>query len=124
MKQLVLSAFALALLLSCSSKGNEQNSGAKPALGTVPDTQQAVSVTSNTVQPSNAAQDQNATLSEQEMIVGVWVSVEDPLWKMEFTADNRCINYYEGSVPDSSTWSISNTSPQCGIEVLVEANTC
>lgn len=42
---------------------------------------------------------------------------------MEFNADNRCINYYEEELNDSSTWSISNTSPQCGIEAPVEANT-
>ena len=56
---------------------------------------------------------------QDSTIVGTWISEEDSSWTLMFTAGNKCFDYYEEALTDSSTYSISNTSPQCGQNVPV-----
>lgn len=55
--------------------------------------------------------------SPDEEIVGVWVSEDDPNWRVEFTNTGLCYWYYTEEDTDIFTYSISETSPQCGYEV-------
>jgi|GEM_PF-1153527 len=52
-------------------------------------------------------------------IVGVWKHEEDENWQLKFLRNGTCMNIYIGIGTDTCTYSISNTSPQCGISVPV-----
>lgn len=51
------------------------------------------------------------------------VSEKDPLWKLIFTADKKCKQYYDGKVSERDTVVLSNKTPQCGETVPVTVNT-
>lgn len=53
----------------------------------------------------------------EEDIVGSWILENDINSKWTFTDDGHCYWYYDSILVDSFTYSISETSPQCGFEV-------
>ena len=55
-------------------------------------------------------------------IVGVWKHEEDENWQLKFLSNGTCINIYVGSLSDTCTYSISNSTPQCGISVPVTSH--
>ncbi len=57
---------------------------------------------------------------EKKNILGKWISEEDNNWKMIFTANSKCYNYYSDTLISTSIYKISNTSPQCGDTVWVD----
>lgn len=59
---------------------------------------------------------------QESGITGTWISDEDSRWKLIFTDDNKCYQYYEGSLTETDNVIISNNSPQCGIEVTIETS--
>jgi hypothetical protein len=56
-------------------------------------------------------------------VVGSWKSEEDEKWQFKFLTDGSCIETYTGSSSDTSNYSISNTTPQCGVAVSVDQYT-
>lgn len=66
--------------------------------------------------------DPDYLIKERENIVGVWYSESDKSYKLEFSTSGVCTAYYENIFLTSYSYSISNTSPQCGIEVLVDSD--
>lgn len=60
---------------------------------------------------------------EDSLIIGTWISDEDSKWKIVFTADSTCTWYYKNIVTDTYTYKLSNTSPQCGENVSINAKT-
>lgn len=60
------------------------------------------------------------TLYKNSSIVGTWVSEDDSNWKLIFTADNKCYQYYSNSLTETDSFIISNTSPQCGVRVPID----
>lgn len=55
-------------------------------------------------------------------IVGAWVSEADIKWKLIFNSNGKCYNYYDNILRSTTDYSISNTTPQCGENVLVDEN--
>lgn len=60
---------------------------------------------------------------QNSSIVGTWVSEKDRRWKLVFTADLKCKQYYENELNETDSYVISNTSPQCGETVPIEEHT-
>lgn len=60
---------------------------------------------------------------QNSSIVSTWISEEDIYWKLTFTTDNKCYQYYKNSLIETDSFSISNTTPQCGIIVPVNSYT-
>lgn len=60
-------------------------------------------------------------IEEQTNIVAIWTSENDPSYRLDFRADGTCYEYYESSLVATHNYSISNSSPQCGETVLVDA---
>ncbi len=56
-------------------------------------------------------------------IVGTWIAEKDSKSKWVFTSDLKCKRYYDSVLLSTYTYSISNTSPQCGETVPVEQHT-
>ena len=56
---------------------------------------------------------------EKELIIGTWISVEDPEWKWVFTKEGKCFDYYNNELSVVYNYSIETTSPQCEQEVSV-----
>ena len=56
-------------------------------------------------------------------IVSTWISEEDTNWKLTFTTNNKCYQYYSNTLIETDTFSISNTTPQCGITVPIDKYT-
>lgn len=61
--------------------------------------------------------------TDKNDIIGTWISEEDTNWKIVFTKDHTCDQYYTDSIIEKDTYVISNTSPQCGLEVEVAEHT-
>jgi len=59
---------------------------------------------------------------QNSSIVGTWLLETDSKWKLVFTT-TKCYQYYEGKLVETTTYLISNTSPQCGNVVPVDNNT-
>lgn len=51
--------------------------------------------------------------SQNSSIIGTWLSEKDSNWKLVFTSSN-CYQYYNNILIETNTYSISNTTPQCG----------
>lgn len=56
-------------------------------------------------------------------IIGAWISEVDNKWKLTFTVDNKCHQYYDNILSETDTVIISNTTPQCGVAVDVDTYT-
>lgn len=56
---------------------------------------------------------------ENKSIVGTWVSEEDNTWKLVFASDSTCKQYSENNLMETDNYVLSNTSPQCGINVAI-----
>lgn len=54
---------------------------------------------------------------EKSNIVGTWVEENDSNWKLQFNSQSKCFWYYTGEATEEYTYTIQNTSPQCGLEV-------
>jgi hypothetical protein len=52
-------------------------------------------------------------------IVGTWVSDTDSKWMLTFTSDSLCYSSYDNEGVDTSSYTISNKTPQCGHSVPV-----
>ncbi|HLP06177.1 MAG TPA: hypothetical protein VK152_12180, partial [Paludibacter sp.] len=59
--------------------------------------------------------------SQNASIVGTWKFEEDSNSEMKFLSNNMCYRYYSGVLNETDSWAISNTSPQCGVTVPVDA---
>jgi len=60
---------------------------------------------------------------QDSTIIGSWILEDDNNSKFIFTADSLYSQYYENNLIDKGTFRIRNSSPQCGVEVSVNANT-
>lgn len=58
----------------------------------------------------------------ESLIVGIWVSEEDPNWLIEFRNDGNSIWHYENEDSEYYNYSIEYDSPQCGYEVRTDVN--
>lgn len=56
---------------------------------------------------------------EENLIVGTWISKDEPQWKWVFNEYGKCFDYYNNQLSETYKWSIETTSPQCGQEVPV-----
>jgi biotin operon repressor len=56
-------------------------------------------------------------------VIGLWKCEDDENWRFEFLNNGSCIEAYVGSSSDTSNYSISNTTPQCGVTVAVDQYT-
>ena len=54
---------------------------------------------------------------EKEDIIGTWVSEDTPEWKRIFKEDGKCYDYYNGALTNTYNYTLSTTSPQCGLVV-------
>ena len=61
-------------------------------------------------------------VEQNPSIIGEWISESDSNSKWVFT-DSECLRYSQGRLLNTYSYSISNTSPQCGFEVPVNKNT-
>ncbi len=52
----------------------------------------------------------NAQIDYSKEIIGTWISEEDTNWKMKFTETDNCYWYYENSITETFTYSISEYS--------------
>ena len=57
---------------------------------------------------------------QNSSIVSTWISEEDVNWKLIFTTSNKCYQYDKNTLIETDTFSISNTTPQCGITVPID----
>jgi hypothetical protein len=73
----------------------------------------------HTVSTTPNIKSKDSLLRTTPNIVGVWKHEEDENWQLKFLSNDTCINTYVGSMSDTCTYSISNTSPQCGTSVPV-----
>jgi len=64
----------------------------------------------------------NFTKRQNSSIVATWINESDPKWKLVFTSA-KCYQYYDGTLQETQNYAISNTTPQCGHKVPVDANT-
>lgn len=65
----------------------------------------------------------NPVDNEESKIIGTWISENDIEWKLIFTGDKKCTQFYSNQLIESDNYLISNTSPQCGIEVTIDSLT-
>lgn len=56
-------------------------------------------------------------------IIGSWINEKDSNSKLIFDTNGNCKRYYEGELIEEYNFSISNTSPQCGVNVHVDSYT-
>ena len=61
-------------------------------------------------------------IDERNSIIGTFVSEEDGRWAMVFSSNGKCYNYYDGTLTSTCSYFLSNTTPQCGISVLIDEN--
>ncbi|MDP4269358.1 MAG: hypothetical protein Q8909_04445 [Bacteroidota bacterium] len=61
--------------------------------------------------------------SQDASIVGTWKFEEDSNSEIVFLPNNMCYRYYSGVLNETDSWTISNTSPQCGETVPVDETT-
>ena len=61
-------------------------------------------------------------IDERNNIIGTFVSEEDLKWTVEFSSNGKCYDYYDGTLVATSSYSLSNATPQCGTNVLVDEN--
>ena len=61
--------------------------------------------------------------AQNASIIGTWGLEGDPNLKMEFQSPNRCLHYFPGQPVEEFTYSIANTTPQCGTEVYIDQHT-
>ena len=66
---------------------------------------------------------QNQIQNEQEWIIGTWLSETDPNWKLVFFTNGTCVQYYGSQILEMDNYFISNTTPQCEENVLVDDKT-
>lgn len=66
----------------------------------------------------------NATDYPLTAITYTWVSESDNNWKIIFSSDKTCKQYYENELIETDTYFLSNSSPQCGKTVLIDDYTC
>jgi hypothetical protein len=59
----------------------------------------------------------------QTNIVGTFVGADDPDWTLVFTSSGKCYWYDQGVLFTVNNYSVSNTTPQCGMDVPVDENT-
>lgn len=59
-------------------------------------------------------------LNELDSIVGTFASESDAEWKLVFDATGRCYSYYGTDLTQTFDYSISNSTPQCGCDVLTD----
>lgn len=64
----------------------------------------------------------NPLRAQESSIIGTWVSEEDPNFKMVFEG-NICTWLYASEPSGIFNFSLSNSTPQCGQEVLVDTET-
>ena len=60
---------------------------------------------------------------DKKLIIGSWLSEDDNSWKLAFTSNNHCNEYINNVLSNTYTFVISNTTPQCGIDVYMNINT-
>lgn len=58
-------------------------------------------------------------LDERVNIVATWISEVDPSYKLVFQTGGTVDAYYDGVLAETFNYSISNETPQCGIDVYV-----
>ncbi len=61
-------------------------------------------------------------IDERNDIIGTFKSEEDANWTMVFSGNGKCYNYYNGTLTSTSSYLLSNTTPQCGTDVLIDEN--
>lgn len=59
-------------------------------------------------------------INERTNIVATWISEEDGKSKWIFAKNGICYWYYSKNLVSTFTYSLSNTTPQCGSNVLVD----
>jgi hypothetical protein len=115
-----LSSFYITLLFSCNSQQLENKAeSANDGMNSSRISNIDSGSDKNTQLTTSSKTSVSTTSIKDSSIIGSWVSEEDSLYKIVFTAD-KCYDYYEGVISDSSTYVISNSSPQCGQNVPVE----
>jgi hypothetical protein len=58
-------------------------------------------------------------VDENMNIIGTWVSEVDANYRLVFNDSGICYSYYGSDILATYSFSISNTTPQCGVSVLV-----
>jgi hypothetical protein len=56
---------------------------------------------------------------EKNLIIGTWISTDDVNLKKVFQTDGKCLDYYNGQLTTTYSFSIERTSPQCGQSVPI-----
>lgn len=63
------------------------------------------------------------TKSQNQSILGAWISETDNNQILVFKSNNKCYQYYSNVLVNTSDFTISNTTPQCNVNVLVDNTT-
>ncbi|MBD1396889.1 hypothetical protein H9Q13_06910 [Pontibacter sp. JH31] len=126
MKVLYILALLLSpILIACNGQQDTDSTATPEAtesqlitadLAKADTTQQAAK---NSTRPALSGQDTNPALT----VAGTWRSEEDNNWKLIFTAEGICYQYYQDDLLETDTYTLSNTSPQCDQDVTVDAHT-
>ncbi len=58
--------------------------------------------------------------TDDKSIIGTWVSESDNTWKLVFASDGKCQQYSENNLSGTDSYTLSNTTPQCGEDVVVD----
>lgn len=57
------------------------------------------------------------TLQEDQLIVGAWISTEEPNWKLVFHQDGKCYDYYKEELDTTYNWEITNDETPSGFKI-------
>ncbi|MFD2245863.1 hypothetical protein [Pontibacter ruber] len=113
------------IITACSEKQPEANTEAPLAQKVTPataDKNKPDSVHQLTAEAGQPAQ-QDSSEKQMERIVGTWLSEEDTNWKLVFTAEGICYQYYQEEALETEKFTISNTMPQCDEVEHIDAET-
>ncbi len=74
-------------------------------------------ITLSTISIFVSAQNKETDSNDNSLILGSWVSENDSAWQLVFDSTETCTQYYENKIIEINSYKISNSTPQCEIEV-------
>ncbi|MDX5418443.1 MAG: hypothetical protein LPK09_04445 [Hymenobacteraceae bacterium] len=126
MRILYISAFLLSPILIACNGQKDIDSPATPEVterqilaADIAKAETVGQVAKNSPQPALRGHDTNPP----QTMAGTWRSEEDDNWKLVFTDEGICYQYYQEDLLETDTYTVSNTSPQCDQEVPVDSHT-
>jgi hypothetical protein len=125
-KALILHLIMTLFLASC----NTEESGKTSSPAKHPQEPEAAVEVKEKGATSSATQNFSQQAAQSDLVneslkkvIGAWLSNDDVNWKLVFTAEGKCFQYYGEELLETDSFMIANTSPQCEEEVQVNSTT-